>query len=377
MLDASLIALLHITQKGDIVAPPPAFAVAALSRITDWQGVPALAEVHGLAPLLSRTLAHSKAALPALPGETRRTLAGLALRHRLVARARQQALAEIYRGWQGVQPLLVLKGAALAHLLYPEPGLRPMRDIDLLCAEADLPAAQSLLQRLGYTRGGDAHRQTGHRHLPAYGRDGGGFHISVEMHHALYHHPNGTPGPRMQDLARPFLDFEPALGTTAQALGLEDMLYHLCWHAYRDNDGLAPMRLVHAVDIAAFAARFSGQIDWACLQRQHPLVAHTLSALHLLIPLPESVLQRTGAAAGLQYAGVGSDLQGWPVLPTWEWRKSGLLRVFRDTFFPAPWWLYLHYGRNRKMALVELLARHWANLTDVMLRQLAAHRGVG
>ena len=34
-------------------------------------------------------------------------------------------------------PFLVLKGAALAHLVYGDPRLRPMRDVDLLIRKAD------------------------------------------------------------------------------------------------------------------------------------------------------------------------------------------------------------------------------------------------
>ncbi len=55
-----------------------------------------------------------------------------------------QAFAE-----EGIQALL-LKGAALSHVLYPRPGLRPRCDTDLLVAEAHRDAAGMLMKNLGF-----------------------------------------------------------------------------------------------------------------------------------------------------------------------------------------------------------------------------------
>ena len=45
---------------------------------------------------------------------------------------------------------MVLKGGYLAFLVYPDPALRGMSDLDLLFMPADLPAAEAVLQSLGY-----------------------------------------------------------------------------------------------------------------------------------------------------------------------------------------------------------------------------------
>ena len=50
---------------------------------------------------------------------------------------------------RGVQALLV-KGAALAYSLYPEPWLRPRVDTDILVAHESLGAADRVLRGLGY-----------------------------------------------------------------------------------------------------------------------------------------------------------------------------------------------------------------------------------
>ncbi len=45
---------------------------------------------------------------------------------------------------------IVFKGAAVAELLYPSPGARPMVDVDLLVRAEDVPEAMRRLQSLGY-----------------------------------------------------------------------------------------------------------------------------------------------------------------------------------------------------------------------------------
>ena len=52
---------------------------------------------------------------------------------------------------RGVE-VIVLKGAALVRNLYPDLGLRPMRDIDLLIHRKELPQAIEILYDLGYQR---------------------------------------------------------------------------------------------------------------------------------------------------------------------------------------------------------------------------------
>lgn len=44
---------------------------------------------------------------------------------------------------------LVLKGAAMAHLVYPQPVLRPMRDLDLLVRAEEVYRAYALLPEIG------------------------------------------------------------------------------------------------------------------------------------------------------------------------------------------------------------------------------------
>ena len=47
-------------------------------------------------------------------------------------------------------PVVALKGVVLAVLVYSEPALRPMQDVDLLVRSGDLEAADAALRGLGY-----------------------------------------------------------------------------------------------------------------------------------------------------------------------------------------------------------------------------------
>ena len=47
-------------------------------------------------------------------------------------------------------PVIVLKGAALAALVYPNIALRPMRDVDLLIRDDDIWSVDKIILQLGY-----------------------------------------------------------------------------------------------------------------------------------------------------------------------------------------------------------------------------------
>ena len=64
----------------------------------------------------------------------------------------QTQLVEILEaGAQSQLTLIVLKGAFLAAHVYPEAGLRPMNDIDILVRPAELPLIEAMLLRVWVT----------------------------------------------------------------------------------------------------------------------------------------------------------------------------------------------------------------------------------
>ena len=344
---------------------------AAAARISSWENLPARAEQHGLAPL---AYFHLKNIPDSLPPLTLRTLKGQGLRDRLINQVRTRQVAAIAACFQQAQiPLLFLKGAALAHLLYPEPGLRPMSDLDLLVDRAALDVSWELLKNLGYNGSPPAASLAKSRHLPPLYQSVDGFSIGLELHFALFQHPDGRPWFQMQDLSSPPLPFKVGTDGRALSLGREDMLFHLCRHAFFNNSGFDSMRLIWVADIVNYANRFSAEIDWDKLRRLYPPVLHALALLHPISPLSENVISSARLKPFSSSAAAGVDFQGWPVSPVSQWKHKGYRRLLIDTLFPSPWWLRLHYGVNRLAPIWYHWCQHLLNLLAEALRRRSPH----
>jgi Uncharacterised nucleotidyltransferase len=71
---------------------------------------------------------------------------------RVVGAEQFDALAEIIDCCDFPVPVTLLKGISIAHQCYPEPQLRPMRDIDLLVRRESVRPVEFELEKLGYLR---------------------------------------------------------------------------------------------------------------------------------------------------------------------------------------------------------------------------------
>jgi len=313
-----------------------------------WNDIIQNAEVQGIAPLLYYRLRQNAVDIPAA---SVRTLKGLYIRHRRSWEVRTSVLQEIAAGCEerGI-PLTLLKGAALAHLLYPEPGLRPSSDIDILVPEAHIPAACDLLKFIGFDlpsiTSPKAYLQ---KHLPqaTLGREG--EMVKVDLHHHLL--KQGRPN--RIDIAgnsAPPLKFSlGAGGPAARTLNLEDTLRYLCLH-FCDigHEPLSPVsgntRLIWATDIIGFSERYAGDINWEKLAEFYPFVIGTLSLLSFLTPLPAGLDPHVPIRSSSEPAGVGEGYRGWPGTPFARQGWKGSISLLVKTFFPSEWWLRLYYS---------------------------------
>jgi hypothetical protein len=138
----------------------------------------------GLGPLLARAVAHDPdaAASPLWP-----LVEGATLTARLLTTQLLGAMTDILdAGRADTPPPVLLKGISLCDQHYPEPHLRPMRDIDFLVEEAALPAAESTLRRLGYRQWSThpAAFYEGHHHSSPFVHPDTG--VWVEVHRTLF-----------------------------------------------------------------------------------------------------------------------------------------------------------------------------------------------
>lgn len=316
----------------------------AAGQVAGWERLPALAEAQGIGPLV---YVHARAAGVNLPPPARLALQGLYLRHRRAGRVRTQVLGQVVAACQAQDiPLLVLKGAALSHLVYPQPGLRPMRDLDLLVRPADLARARGVLVQLGFAEP-DERLPDGHHHLTGLRRTVDGLLVSVEIHHTLLSSLRRGEPAQLDDLWIDALAFDLPLENghvIARTLGREAMLWHVYRHGFDAPLNYEPFRLVWVADIVSLVEAWVDEIDWALVRRRYRRVWNALPMFHFLTPWSDHVRDRLSLDVARAPGGVGETYRGWPALSLAALRPRGLRNALRDTFSPAEWWTYLHYG---------------------------------
>lgn len=330
-------------------------------RVSDWDALPAYAEVHGLAPLAAH---HLTAIEFPIPRSAKRELRALAARHRLASETRTRILRDILTRYEsaGIRVML-LKGAALAHLIYPEPSLRPMRDIDLLVRKADALNAQKILGELGFDAPLSDEKDFAHRHLTAATKMVDGFLVSVEVHHNLF---EAGSSPRLMELDEVANSLQFSVGDVpAQTLGAEDMLWYLCQHLVESTNVFSCVGLIWVADAVNFAEQFAAEINWERVKKKYPLVPSTLSLLHWLTPLSDELIARAGIAIGHEPCGIWQDFRKAPRTTPEEQFAHGYAHAFREGFFPSEWWLRIHFGVGSAQPL-----RGWHRLQH--LQYLAA-----
>lgn len=330
---------------------------AACRQQTDWDEAIHQAELHGLAPWLDQRVDEAGAEVPAA---ARRKLKLLSHRHALSNRIRARALAEILEAFEarGIE-VLVLKGAALAHILYDHPGLRPMCDMDLLVDPAGLEPAADALKDMGYRDSESQALLAGHHHLPTQSRVVDGLRVSIEIHHDAIA-PDNIGSIRVDRLSGPPRPFRFD-GTTARALGHVDMLRHLCRHALQPRE---TVKIGSVLDILLYAARYGDEIDWPRLRRDFPEVVTCLRLFGHLLRWPTMLATYLETPQPPAPAGVGVGM-----LPLSELRRrpDRLARLLN----PSDWWLRAFYNvpPGRSLAVTKAV-RHPARLAYWLWRRV-------
>lgn len=317
----------------------------AIGDTVDWTELVRQAERQGLGPLLHRHLVGAGIQLPA---DTERSLAVLVKIHEHQARVRQRVLQELLARFEteGMSPL-VIKGAALCHSIYPDPALRPMRDIDLLFDPAEAPRAQQVARGMGFSPHGTPVPDD-HYHLPPLKKAAAGMRVCLEIHRGLFPHcPPWYPPLDFTRLYRKSDKF--SIGEVeSRTLGREDTLDYLYQHGLHTPLSYESYKLIHVADLIGFVEHYGAELDWPRLRRERPHLCSALSMLHHVTPwdtqaAPSWLVQNAAKTGG------GLDprpFDGWPQQKFRHFKQKGtsLPRIFRRTFLPSRWWMHMYYG---------------------------------
>jgi len=285
-------------------------------EVLDWELLREQAVSLGLAPLLHRNLTDPR--LERVAPE--RFLAHLARASHLsayLALHRRQQLGKILDLLKdrGIEPVL-LKGAALSCLVYDDPTLRTMNDLDLLVAAREIPIAVAALSSLSYQP----------LYRPA--------HADPSVREAFYgRHHHATPlmepkGRAVVELHRDIVTMGDAgrydverIRARARRVQIEgrpalvpspaDLVLHTCLHLSYADRFVGKLR--DLIDLHETVSMYGDAIDWGQLLAEIPSEAAArclYSCLDLSrrlhgTPVPADFLYETRRASRLGFVSAG------------------------------------------------------------------------
>ena len=150
-------------------------------------------------------------------------------------------------------PVIALKGAHLAEIVYGNIALRPMVDIDLLLRETDVSRAKKLLLGSGFLGSGHDDHHIGLR------RPGGGLFVEIHWSITCQNFPFHVETEALWDRSEP----ARIAGVDVTVLSPEDMTLHLCLHASYHHLFDTPLK--YLCDIARVVLHYRERIDWGWL----------------------------------------------------------------------------------------------------------------
>lgn len=156
--------------------------------------------------------------------------------------------------------VVVLKGAALAEIMWGNVALRQMEDIDLLVGEHDLERVDQMFSELGYIsyegyKSKDWYTRNHHHLAPYYKPDKG---VVIEIHrnivspNKLFNIDIGKMWERAQDIR--------IEGVETKILSPEDLIIHLCLHLSYCDLFIGKIRDI--IDLSQAIRYYNGGINW-------------------------------------------------------------------------------------------------------------------
>jgi hypothetical protein len=173
------------------------------------------------------------------------------------------AMSEIIDVCEGrVPPLTLLKGISICEQYYPEPHLRPMRDIDFLVEAGAHPTVESLLFKLGYHQESKSSPEVYERHhhnMPFFHPKRG---IWVEVHRGLFPRKSKVGAEQLFSLDHFITQLRPSefQGREINRLSDELQLVYIASHWAQNFQAIGGM--VAMLDIIYLWNHASKKLNW-------------------------------------------------------------------------------------------------------------------
>ena len=251
-------------------------------------------------------------------------------------------------------PVLLLKGAALAYTLYPEPHLRDRCDTDLLLpSREEAEQAWRVLQTLGYQRPNAVPGDLLSSELGCYKTTHGGLTHALDVHWRLSGATLFAERFTFAELAAAAVPV-PALGPHAHSLGSVHALLLACMHRVAHLREGTTDRLIWLYDIHLLTQRLA-DAQWrqvAALAAERALCGPCCDGLDKArlwfgTTLPDEILSRLRADADREQFDLRRFRQPWRLewltfraLPSTTMR----LRWLRQYLFPDAGFMREQYG---------------------------------
>lgn len=347
---------------------------ALLAPGTDWDTFAHLAHAQRVAPAVYYVLREASvtSVTPQVMASLHRTYLGAASQSLFYQTALRQILGRLR---QAQVPVLILKGPILAEMVYPDPTLRPMMDVDIVVPPDQGPLARQALLDLGYqvyVEPGDP--PAGYQEVIlgelTLVRESETWPV-IDLHMDLMVRERHRRALRL-DVREFWERAQPAhlLGEPVYVLDPADTLLHLCLHW---SFGHQFAKLQVAVDLALLLHQRSSALDWETLARRAEgcrvgkAVAQSLRLLRTLwaVPVPHSILHRWPLSPWSQRllrplvtpevmvrtAGRRQDPRRHLVLAALLDSPIALAGILLNTLFPGPRWIALRYGLDSRSAV--------------------------
>lgn len=257
---------------------------------------------------------------------------------------------------------IVLKGGALGEIVYHNPGLRPMSDLDVLVRKGDLQAALRCLQESGWvnttleSHQGSVFDDAHHAHIEKAEKKS----TLLELHWVLFgssHYQNAILGESIWETAQPAC-FGKANGFL---LPPEAQVLHLCSHLCLHHAGQGLLWLNDVAEVLDF---YKGQIDWRHLVNL-AVENELVYALQLVLPrvvsdlggtLPKDVLEEVMSKKRSQ-------------------KEEDLFPRLMDLKRPAFVWIFDHMGglKNWKSKLSYVARQTFPSFHYIQVRYHVPH----